>query len=187
MGERPLERVQRQFTASRLNPLWGADCTYVATGAGFVYVAFVIDVFARCIVGCRVSRTIHTELVLDALEQALHARQASRGLIHHTDRGCPYLSIRYTERLAGAGTDASVGSVGDSYDDALADILIGLFETEVIPARGPWRTLDAVEYAALEWVDWFNHRRLLESIGHVPPAEYVWDYHRLDEAQTMAA
>jgi transposase InsO family protein len=146
-----------------------------------VYVAFVIDVFARCIVGWRVSRTMHTALVLDALEQALHARQASRGLIHHSDRGCQYLSIRYTERLAEAGIDASVGSVGDSYDNALAETIIGLFKTEVIHARGPWRTLDAVEYATLEWVDWFNNRRLLESIGHVPPAEYERDYQDLSE------
>jgi transposase InsO family protein len=187
IAERPLDRVQRQFTASRPNQLWVADFTYVATWAGFVYVAFVIDVFARCIVGWRVSRTMHTDLVLDALEQALHARQASRGLIHHSDRGCQYLSIRYSERLAEVGIDASVGSVGDSYDNALAETIIGLFKTEVIHARGPWRTLDAVEYATLEWVDWFNNRRLLESIGHVPPAEYERDYHRLNEAQAMAA
>jgi len=184
---RPLDRVQRQFTATRPNQLWVADFTYVATWAGFVYVAFVIDVFARCIVGWRVSRTMHTELVLDALEQALHARQASRGLIHHSDRGRQYLSIRYTERLAEAGIDASVGSVGDSYDNALAESFIGLFKAEVIHARGPWRTLDAVEYATLEWVDLFNNRRLLEPIGHVPPAEYERDYHRLNEAQAMAA
>jgi transposase InsO family protein len=185
--ERPLDRVQRQFTASRPNQLWVAYFTYVATWAGFVNVAFVIDVFARCIVGWRVSRTMHTDLVLDALEQALHARQANRGLIHHSDRGCQYLSIRYTERLAEAGIDASVGSVGDSYDNALAETIIGLFKAEVIHARGPWRTLDVVEYATLQWVDWFNNRRLLESIGHVPPAEYERDYHRLNEAQAMAA
>jgi transposase InsO family protein len=187
IAERPLDRVQRQFSASRPNQLWVADLTYVATWAGFVYVAFVIDVFARRIVGWRVSRSLHTELVLDALEQALHARQASRGLIHHSDRGCQYLSIRYTDRLAEAGIDASVGSVGDSYDNALAETLIGLYKTEVIHTRGPWRTLDAVEYATLEWVDWFNNRRLLESIGHVPPAEYELEYHRLNEAQAMAA
>ena len=187
IAERPLDRVQRQFTATRPNQLWVADFTYVATWAGFVYVAFVIDVFARCIVGWRVSRTMHTDLVLDALEQALHARQASRGLIHHSDRGCQYLSIRYSDRLAEVGIDASVGSVGDSYDNALAETIIGLFKTEVIHARGPWRTLDAVEYATLEWVDWFNNRRLLESIGHVPPAEYEREYHRLNEPQAMAA
>jgi putative transposase len=186
VGDRPADRVQRQFTASRPDQLWVADLTYVATWAGFVYVAFVIDVFARRIVGWRVTRSLHTDLVLDALEQALYARQASRGLIHHSDRGSQYLSIRYTERLADAGIEASVGSVGDSYDNALAETIIGLYKTEVIHARGPWRTLDAVEYATLEWVDWFNHRRLLESIGHMPPAEYEQAYHRLNEAQAMA-
>jgi transposase InsO family protein len=187
LAERPADRVQRQFTASRPDQLWVADLTYVATWAGFVYVAFVIDVFARRIVGWRVTRSLHTDLVLDALEQALHARQASGGLIHHSDRGCQYLSIRYTERLTEAGIESSVGSVGDSYDNALAETIIGLFKTEVIHARGPWRTLDAVEYATLEWVDWFNNRRLLESIGHVPPVEYERDYHRLNEAQAMVA
>ena len=187
LAERPLDRVQRQFTASRPNQLWVADLTYVATWVGFVYVAFVIDAFARRIVGWRVTRSLHTDLVLDALEQALHARQAGEGLTHHSDRGCQYLSIRYTERLAEAGIEASVGSVGDSYDNALAETIIGLFKTEVIHPRGPWRTLDAVEYATLEWVDWFNNRRLLESLGHVPPAEYEQAYHRLNEAQAMAA
>jgi putative transposase len=187
LAERPLDRVQRQFTATRPNQLWVADLTYVASWVGFVYVAFVIDVFARRIVGWRVTRSLATELVLDALEQALHARRAGQGLIHHSDRGCQYLSIRYTERLAEAGIEASVGSVGDSYDNALAETVIGLFKTEVIHPRGPWRTLDAVEYATLEWVDWFNNRRLLESIGHVPPAEYEQAYHRLTEAQAMAA
>jgi transposase InsO family protein len=187
LADRPADRVQRQFAASRPNQLWVADITYVATWAGFVYVAFVIDAFARRIVGWRVTRSLYTDLVLDALEQALHARQANRGLIHHSDRGSQYLSIRYTERLAEAGIEASVGSVGDSYDNALAESIIGLFKTEVIHARGPWRTLDAVEYATLEWVDWFNNRRLLESIGHVPPAEYEQAYYRLNEAQAMAA
>ena len=187
LAERPLDRVQRQFTASRPDQLWVADLTYVATWVGFVYVAFVIDAFARRIVGWRVTRSLATDLVLDALEQALHARQAGEGLIHHSDRGCQYLSIRYTGRLAEAGIEASVGSVGDSYDNALAETIIGLFKTEVIHPRGPWRTLDAVEYATLEWVDWFNNRRLLESIGHVPPAKYEQAYHRLTEAQVMAA
>ena len=132
-------------------------------------------------------RSLHTDLVLDALEQALHAREVGQGLIHHSDRGCQYLSIRYTERLADAGVDASVGSVGDSYDNALAETIIGLYKTEVIYARGPWRALDVVEYATLEWVDWFNNRRLLEPIGDVPPAEYEQTYHRLNEAQAMAA
>ena len=187
LAERPADRVQRQFTASRPNQLWVADFTYVATWAGFVYVAFVIDVFARRIVGWRVARTMSTALVLDALEQALHARQAGHGLIHHSDRGSQYLSIRYSERLAEVGIEASVGSVGDSYDNALAETIIGLYKAEMIYGRGPWRTHDAVEYATLEWVDWFNNRRLLESIGNVPPAEYELEYHRLTEAQAMAA
>ena len=185
--QKPLDRVQRRFTASRPDELWVADFTFVATWAGFVYVAFVIDVFARRIVGWRVSHSMHTELVLDALEQALHARQAETGLIHHSDHGSQYLSIRYTERLAHNGVEASVGSVGDSYDNALAETVIGLFKTEVIYARGPWRSLDAVEYATLEWVDWFNHRRLLEPIGHVPPAEFEEAYHRQQAGQAIAA
>jgi transposase InsO family protein len=187
LADRPADRVQRQFTASRPNQLWVADFTYVASWAGFVYVAFVIDVFARRIVGWRVARSMSTALVLDALEQALHARQAGHGLIHHSDRGSQYLSIRYSERLAEVGIEASVGSVGDSYDNALAETIIGLYKAEVIHARGPWRTHDAVEYATLEWVDWFNHRRLLEPIGNVPPAEYEQGYYRLNESQPMAA
>ena len=185
--EKPLDRVKRRFVASRPDELWVSDFTFVATWAGFVYVAFVIDVFARRIVGWRVSRSMHTELVLDALEQALHARQAENGLTHHSDHGSQYLSIRYTERLAEAGVEASVGSVGDSYDNALAETVIGLFKTEVIYARGPWRSLDAVEYATLEWVDWFNHRRLLEPIGHVPPAEFEEAYYRQQAGQAMVA
>jgi putative transposase len=185
--ERPLDRVQRQFVASRPNELWIADFTFVATWSGFVYVAFVIDVYARCIVGWRVSRSMHTELVLDALEQALHARQPAAGLIHHSDRGVQYLSIRYTERLAENGVDASVGSVGDSYDNAMAETIIGLFKTELIYARGPWRSLEAVEHATLEWVDWFNRRRLLEPIGHVPPAEFEQEYYRQQSGQAMVA
>ena len=167
--------------------LWIADFTYVATWAGFVYVAFVIDVFARRIVGWRVSRSMHTELVLDALVQALHARRPSVGLIHHSDHGVQYLSIRYSERLAENGAEASVGSIGDSYDNAMAETIIGLFKAEVIHARRPWRSLDAVEYAVLEWVDWFNHRRLLETIGHVPPAEFEQAYYRHQSGQAMAA
>jgi transposase InsO family protein len=183
----PLDRVQRQFVASRPNELWIADFTYVATWTGFVYVAFVIDVFARCIVGWRVSRSMQTDLVLDALEQALHARQVGEGLIHHSDRGVQYLSIRYSERLKDAGVDASVGSTGDSYDNAMAETIIGLFKTEVIDARGPWRSLDAVEYATLEWVDWFNNRRLLEPIGYVPPAEFEAEYYRQQSGLAIAA
>jgi transposase InsO family protein len=185
--DKPLDRVQRQFVASRPDQLWIADFTYVATWAGFVYVAFVIDVFARMIVGWRVSRTMHTELVLDALEQAVHARKPGKGLIHHSDHGVQYLSIRYTERLADIGVEPSVGSVGDSYDNAMAESVIGLFKAEVIYARGPWRSLEAVEYATLEWVDWFNHRRLLEPIGHVPPAEFEQMYYRQQSSQAMAA
>jgi len=184
---KPLDRVQRRFVASRPDQLWVSDFTFVATWSGFVYVAFVIDVFARRIVGWRASRSMHTELVLDALEQALHAREAEKGLTHHSDHGSQYLSICYTERLAEAGVEASVGSVGDSYDNALAESVIGLFKTEVIYARGPWRSLDAVEYATLEWVDWFNHRRLLEPIGHVPPAEFEEAYYRKQPGRAVAA
>ena len=176
-AERPLDRVNRQFQASRPNQLWVADFTFVATWAGFVYVAFVIDVYARRIIGWRVARSMHAELVLDALEQALWSRSAIKGVVHHSDRGSQYLSIRYSERLAEAGAEPSVGSVGDSYDNALAETIIGLYKTEVIHRRGPWRNLDAVEYATLEWVDWFNHRRLLEPIGNIPPAELEASYH----------
>jgi putative transposase len=185
--QKPLDRVQRRFTASRPDELWVSDFTFVATWAGFVYVAFVIDVFARRIVGWRASRSMQTELVLDALEQALHARQVEKGLIHHSDHGSQYLSIRYTERLAENGVQASVGSVGDSYDNALAETVIGLFKTEVIYARGPWRSLEAVEYATLEWVDWFNHHRLLEPIGHVPPAEFEEEYYQQNAGLAIAA
>jgi putative transposase len=185
--EKPLDRVQRRFRASRPDQLWVSDFTFVATWAGFVYVAFVIDVFSRRIVGWRASRSMNTELVLDALEQAIHARQADRGLICHNDHGSQYLSIKYTERLAEAGIDASVGSVGDSYDNAMAETIIGLFKTEVIYARGPWRSLEAVEYASLAWIDWFNNRRLLEPIGHVPPAEFEEAYYQQQSGQAMAA
>jgi transposase InsO family protein len=177
-AERPLDRVNRQFQASRPNQLWVADFTYVATWAGFVYVAFVIDVFARRIIGWRVARSMHAELVLDALEQAIWARSGTKGVVHHSDRGSQYLSIRYSERLAEIGAQPSVGSVGDSYDNALAETVIGLYKAEVIHHRGPWRSLDDVEYATLEWVDWFNHRRLLEPIGNIPPVEYEAQYHQ---------
>jgi transposase InsO family protein len=176
-AQRPLDRVNRQFQASRPNQLWVADFTYVATWAGFVYVAFVIDVFARRIIGWRAARSMHADLVLDALEQALWSRSAIKGVVHHSDCGSQYLSIRYSERLAEAGAEPSVGSVGDSYDNALAETIIGLYKTEVIHRRGPWRHLEAVEYATLEWVDWFNHRRLLEPIGNVPPAELETSYY----------
>jgi putative transposase len=178
--------VKRTFTASRPNQLWVADFTYVATWSGFVYVAFVIDVYARSIVGWRVSHSMKTELVLDALEQALWARKHLRHLIHHSDKGSQYLSIRYTERLAEAGITASVGTTGDSYDNALAETIIGLYKTEVIRHRGPWKGQDTVEYATLEWVDWFNNRRLLEPIGNIPPKEKEVEYYRLKESSRAA-
>ena len=177
-AERPLDLVKRQFHATRPNQLWVADFTYVATWAGFVYVAFVVDVFSRRIIGWRAARSMSAELVLDALEQAIWSRSGIEGVVHHSDRGSQYLSIRYSERLAEAGAQPSVGSVGDSYDNALAETIIGLFKAEVIHHRGPWRHLDAVEYATLEWVDWFNNRRLLEPIGNVPPAELEAQYHQ---------
>ena len=185
----PLDRVNRQFTAPRPNVLWVSDFTYVATRAGFVYVAFVIDVYARRIVGWRVSRTAHAGFVLDALEQALHARRPMDGgrLVHHSDRGGQYLSIRYTERLAEAGIESSVGSVGDSYDNALAETINGLYKAEVIHRRGPWRSFEAVEFATLEWVDWFNHRRLLQPIGNIPPAEAEARYYAALETVAEAA
>jgi putative transposase len=186
-ADRPADLVNRQFTATRPNQLWVADITFVATWTGFVYVAFIIDVFARRIVGWRVANSLKTDLVLDALEQALWSRTGTQDLIHHSDRGCQYLSIRYTERLAEAGVDASVGSVGDSYDNALAETINGLYKTEIIRRRGPWRNIDAVEYATLEWVDWFNHRRLLKPIGDVPPAELEQAYYRQREESAIAA
>ena len=169
---RPADLVDRDFSAVRPNQLWVADLTYVATWSGFVYVALVIDVFSRRIVGWRASRSLRSDLALDALEQAIWARSGLDGLVHHSDRGSQYLSIRYTERLGEAGAVRSVGSRGDSYDNALAETIIGLFKTELIRNRGPWKRLDDVEYATLEWIDWFNHRRLLEPIGSVPPAEF---------------
>jgi putative transposase len=171
---RPLDLVERNFSAERPNQLWVSDLTYVATWRGFVYVAFVIDVFSRRIVGWRASGSLRSDLALDALEQAIWERQdaSTDGLIHHSDRGVQYLSIRYTGRLADAGIEPSVGSKGDSYDNALAETIIGLYKAEVIRKRGPWRGLDDVELATLEWVWWFNHHRLLGSIGHVPPVEY---------------
>jgi transposase InsO family protein len=184
---RPPDLVEREFRADRPNQLWVADLTYVATWAGFVYVAFVIDVFSRCIVGWRVSSSLRSDLALDALEQALHARPHEGDLVHHSDRGVQYLSIRYTERLAAAGIERSVGSVGDSYDNALAETIIGLFKTEVIRRRGPWRNIDAVEFATLAWVDWFNHRRLLAPIGYVPPAEFEDAYYRTQSTPAAVA
>ena len=183
----PPDRVNRQFVAVRPNQLWVADFTYVATGRGFVFVAFVIDVFARRIVGWRVSRSLETDFVLDALEQALYDRPDTDHLVHHSDRGTQYLSIRYTDRLTEAGVALSVGSTGDSYDNALAESIIGLYKTEVIGRRGPWRTVEDVEYATLIWVDWFNHRRLLEPIGNIPPAEREEKYYLGLETPALAA
>jgi putative transposase len=176
---RPADLVARQFTATRPNQLWVADFTYVATWRGFVYVAFVIDVFARRIVGWRVSASLATDFVLDALEQAIYDRRGADvgHLVHHSDRGTQYVSMRYTNRLTEADIAPSVGSRGDSYDNALAESVIGLFKTEVIQHKGPWRHLEAVEFATLKWVDWFNTRRLLEPIGYVPPAEYEARYY----------
>jgi transposase InsO family protein len=177
---RPMDLVERDFTADGPNQLWVADLTYVPTWAGFVYVAFVTDVFSRYIVGWRASRSLETGLALDALEQAIWDRLDGdpAGLIHHSDHGSQYLSIRYTERLADAGIEPSVGTVGDSYDNAMAETINGLYKTEVIRRQGPWKNLDAVEYATLEWVDSFNHRRILEPIGDIPPAEYETNYYR---------
>jgi transposase InsO family protein len=184
---RPADLVQRHFTADRPNQLWVADITFVATWSGFVYVAFIIDVFARYIVGWRVSRSLKTDLVLDALEQALWSRHDLEGLIHHSDRGCQYVSIRYTDRLADAGIAASVGSVGDSYDNALAETINGLYKTEVIHHQGPWKNMEPVEYATLVWVDWFNNRRLLEPIGNIPPVELENRYYQQTQESAMAA
>jgi transposase InsO family protein len=186
-AERPQDLVKRSFKATAPNRLWVADLTYVATWAGFVYVAFVIDVFSRHIVGWRVSNSLRTDLALDALEQALHARPKTEGLVHHSDRGVQYLSIRYTERLADVGIQGSVGSVGDSYDNALAETVIGLYKTEVIRKEGPWRGVEAVELATLDWVDWFNKRRLLEPLGYVPPVEFEEAYYDRQAAQVRAA
>jgi putative transposase len=186
----PLDRVNRQFKAERPNQLWVSDFTYVSTWQGWLYVAFVIDVFARRIVGWRVSSSMHTDFVLDALEQALYARQPERedALIHHSDRGSQYVSIRYTERLAEAGIEPSVGSKGDSYDNALAETINGLYKAEMIHRRAPWKTKEAVELATLEWVSWFNHHRLLEPIGYIPPAEAEANYYRhLANQAAMAA
>lgn len=185
----PRDLVNRGFNAPAPNRLWLSDFTYVATWSGFVYVAFVIDAFARRIVGWRVSRTANAAFVLDALNQALAARKPgpAAGLIHHSDRGSQYLSITYTERLDAAGLRPSVGSVGDSYDNALAETVIGLFKTEVIRRRGPWKSFDAVEYATLEWVDWFNTRRLFAPIGYQPPAAVEAEFYARQTVPSLAA
>src|SRR5690606_23428888 len=179
-AERPLDLVERDFTAERPNQLWVSDLTYVATWKGFVYVAFVIDAFSRRIVGWRVSSSLRSDLALDALQQAACEREQEREerLIHHSDRGVQYLSIRYTERLAEAGIEPSLRSKGDSYDNALAETISGLFTPEVLHRRGPWRGFEDVEFATLNWVWWFNHHRLLEPIGYIPPVEYEEAYWR---------
>jgi putative transposase len=184
---RPADLVNRNFTAERPNQLWVADFTYVATWRGLVYSAFVIDVFSRMIVGWRVATSMSTDLVLDALEQALHQRERTEALIHHSDRGSQYVSFRYTERLANAGVERSIGSVGDSYDNALAESMIGLYKTELIRKRGPWRSVDDVEIATLGYVDWFNNRRLLGPIGLIPPVEFEQAYYRRQEGAAMGA
>jgi putative transposase len=183
---RPRDLVERQFKVPAPNQLWVADLTYVRTWSGFVYVAFVTDAYSRRIVGWQASRSLRTDLALHALEQAIWTRQRVGadldGLVHHSDRGVQYLSIRYTERLAANGVVNSVGSRGDSYD-ALAESIIGLYKTELVRNRGPWRSLDDLELATLEWVDWFNHRRLFEDHGRIPPAEFEDRYYR----QTVSA
>jgi putative transposase len=185
-GSRPADLVDRQFTASAPNRLWVADLTYVRTWSGFVYVAFITDVFSRRIVGWQASRSLRTDLALNALEQAIWERNRAGidldGLVHHSDRGVQYLSIRYTERLAENGAVSSVGSRGDSYDNALAESIIGLYKTELVRNRGPWRGLDDLELATLEWVDWFNHRRLFHDLGRIPPAEYEEKYYQQSES-----
>jgi transposase InsO family protein len=185
----PLDHVNRQFHAPAPTLLWLSDFTYVSTWSGFVYVAFVIDAYARRIVGWRVSRTAHANFVLDALEQALHERRPPHrtGLVHHSDRGSQYVSIRYTERLAEAGIEPSVGSVGDSDDNALAETINGLYKAEVIHRRRPWRSFEAVEFATLTWVDWFNNRRLLEPIGNIPPVEAEARFYAMLGEQKRAA
>ena len=169
----PDDRVNRAFVADMPNQLWVSDFTYVSTWQEMVYVAFIIDVFARKIVGWRVSTSMTTGFVLDALNQAISQRAPSEAdkLIHHSDRGSQYLSIRYSERLAEAGIDTSVGSVGDSYDNALAESIIGLFKTEAIKFLGPWKSVGQVEWETLKWVEWYNNTRLHSAIGYVTPQE----------------
>ena len=185
----PRDKVNRQFRSTAPDILWVSDFTYVSTWQGFTYVAFIIDTFANRIVGWKVSKSAKTDFVLDALEQALYARRPDRSgkLTHHSDRGSQYVSIRYTERLAEAGTRPSVGSVGDAYDNALAETINGLYKTEVIRRRSSWKTMEEVEMQTLKWVDWFNHRRLLEPIGNIPPAEAEENYHAMMDNTKMAA
>ena len=183
----PEDLVKREFSAQRPNQLWVADFTYVACWSGFVYVAFVVDVYSRRIVGWKVARTMQTEFVLDALEQAIVARNPPKGLIHHSDKGVQYLSNNYSERLKQVGIKASTGSVGDSYDNALAESIIGLFKTEVIHRQGPWKGLSGVEYATLKWIDWYNNNRLHSSIGNSTPALFEMEYYCQIEGSAIAA
>jgi len=187
MAARPMDLVQRNFTATRPNQLWVADLTYIATWSGFAYTAFVIDAYSRKIVGWRVSGSLRSDLALDALDQALYTRGDTDNLVHHSDRGVQYLSIRYTERLAEAGIEPSVGSVGDSYDNALAESIIGLYKTEVIQHNGPWWHMEHVEFETLKWVDWFNNQRLLQPIGDIPPTEFEALHYEKLEAPVMVA
>ena len=184
----PRDLVKRQFTAEHPNQLWVADFTFVSTWQGFAYVAFIVDVYSRFIVGWRVSRHMRTEFVLDALEQALHARRPEpHRLVHHSDRGSQYLSIRYSERLGEAGIEPSVGNTGDSYDNALAETINGLYKTELIHKRGPWKSVESLEWETQKWVTWFNHQRLLEPIGNRPPAEFEALYEQRQAAIPVAA
>jgi putative transposase len=180
VAARPADLVDRDFSATAPNRLWVADLTYVSTWPGVVYTAFVTDVFSRYIVGWKVSTTLRAELALDALEMAIWSRGTTdlKGLVHHSDRGVQYLAIRYTERLADAGAVRSVGSRGDSYDNALAESVIGLYKTELIRKQGPWRSFEQLELATARWVEWYNQRRLHSSIGDVPPAEFESNYYR---------
>jgi putative transposase len=188
-ADRPLDLVARQFRAPAPNRLWVADLTYVKTHSGWVYVAFVVDVCSRYVAGWQVSRSLRADLALDALEMALWSRRTHEiaGLIHHSDRGSQYLAIRYTERLAEAGAVPSVGSRGDSYDNALAESFNGLYKAELIRHRGPWRGLDDVEYATLEYVDWFNHRRLHGELAMITPAEFEATFYRQPAPALLAS
>ncbi|WP_280498856.1 IS3 family transposase [Nocardia farcinica] len=189
-AERPQDLVQRKFAPAAPNRLWVADMTYVSTWSGWVYVAFVIDAYARRIIGWRTGTTMTTALVLDAIEHAIWTRERAgwdvKDVVHHTDRGAQYTSIAFTERLAEAGIQPSVGAVGSSYDNALAETINGLYKTELIKPRGPWRNADQVEFATAEWVDWFNHRRLYQYCGDVPPAEMEAAYYAQHPAQHLA-
>jgi putative transposase len=188
LDTRPDDLVERNFTASAPNALWVADLTYVNTWSSFVYVAFIIDAFSRFVVGWRVSRSLQADVALDALEMAIWRRRRHdlTGLVHHSDRGSQYTAIRYTQRLEQLGAMRSVGSRGDSYDNALAENVNGLYKAEVIHRQGPWRSLEHVELATAAWVHWWNERRLHSAIGHIPPAEFEGRYYRLQAASEVA-